>query len=174
MAIEIAPVKKETTLNQNLVLIGASLVFVISLGAFFYLNNVYAQKQLQSTQLKQDLATLAGSDVKAKEEELALAGKYINDFKILYESNPKVSGFFTSFSKWTHSKVTYSGFSLDVPTRKVTMTGTTSGFQNIMQQIAILKSEATIESYEISNVSLSEDGSVSFNLDVVLKPEVFK
>jgi hypothetical protein len=121
-----------------------------------------------------ELANLAGSDVKAKEEELALAGKYIADFKILYENNPKVSGFFTSFSRWTHPKVSYSGFTFDVPTRKVTMAGTTNGFQNIMQQIAILKKESTIESYVISNVNLSGTGSVTFNLDVILKPEVLK
>jgi len=45
-----------------------------------------------------------------------------------------------------------------------------------MQQIAILKKELSvnIESYEISNVNLSETGLVTFNLDVILKSEVIK
>lgn len=174
MAIEIAPVKKETSLKENLVLLLAIFVLLVSSGVYFYLNNIAIQKQNKLGQLNNELASLAGSDVKAKEDELAVAGKYIADFKILFENNPKVSGFFTSFSKWTHPKVSYSGFTFDVPTRKVTMAGTTSGFQNIMQQIAILKKESTIESYEISNVNLSETGAVTFNLDVVLKPEVLK
>lgn len=174
MTIEIAPVKKETSLKENLILLFAILVLLISSGIYFYLSSIIIQKQTELGNVNLELSTLAGSDVKAKEDELALAGKYISDFKILYENNPKVSGFFATFSKWTHPKVTYSGFSLDVTTRKVTMAGTTNGFQNIMQQIAILKRETSIESYEISNVNLSETGAVTFNLDVVLKPEVFK
>lgn len=174
MAIEIAPAKKETSLKENLILIFSIIIILVTSGIYFYLSNVANQKQNELGQLNIQLATLAGSDVKAKEDELALAGKYISDFKILFENNPKVSGFFSSFSRWTHPKVSYSGFTFDVPTRKVTMSGTTNGFQNIMQQIAILKKESTIESYEISNVNLAETGMVTFNLDVILKPEVLK
>jgi len=174
MAIEIAPVKKETDLKENLILIFAIIILLVFSGIYFYLNSVFIQKQSDLNTLNNQLSGLAGSDVKAKEDELAIAGKYIADFKILFENNPKVSGFFSSFSRWTHPKVSYTGFTFDVPTRKVSMSGKTNGFQNIMQQIAILKKETTIESYEISNVNLASDGSVTFNLDVVLKPEVLK
>jgi hypothetical protein len=174
MAIEIAPVKKETDLKENLILIFSIIILLVSSGVYFYFNNLSIQKEGELGKLNNELSTLAGSDVKNKEDELALAGKYISDFKILFENNPKVSGFFSSFSRWTHPKVTYAGFTFDIPTRKVTMAGTTNGFQNIMQQIAILKKEATIESYEISNVNLAETGLVTFNLNVILKPEVLK
>jgi hypothetical protein len=40
--------------------------------------------------------------------------------------------------------------------------------------MAILKVEPTIESYEISNINLGETGEVTFNLDIVIKPEVIK
>ena len=174
MAIEIAPVKKENSLNENLILIFAIILLLASSGVYFYLNSVFSQKNSELTKSNSEFSSLAGSDVKAKEDELVEAGKYISDFRILYENNPKVSGLLTSFSSWTHPKVTYSGFTFDVAARKATMAGTTNGFQNIMQQIAILKKEATIESYQISNVNLAESGLVTFNLDVVLKPEVFK
>jgi len=176
MAIEIAPVKKDTGLKETLILIAAIIILLISSGTYFYLNSVAAQKDNELGQASNELATLAGADVKAKEDELKLAGKDIADFKVLFENNPKASGFFTSFPRWTHPRVSYSGFTFDIPTRKVTMAGTTNGFQNIMQQIAILKKETavSIESYEISNVNLSETGLVTFNLDVILKPEVTK
>jgi hypothetical protein len=174
MAIEIAQVKKETHLKENLFLIFSIIIFLISLGTYFYFNNLLSQKQSKLSSLNIDYATLAGSDVKAKEDELSLAGKYIGDFKILFENNPKVSGFFTSFQKWIHPKVVYSGFSFDVSSRKLTMTGSTSGFQNVMQQIAILKNESTIESYQISNVNLAETGLVTFNLDVTIRPGILK
>jgi hypothetical protein len=175
MAIEIAPVRKETDLRENLILVLSVIVFLISLGVYFYFNNIIlSQKKAELVAVNSEYTTLAGSDVRVKESELALASKYIGDFKILLENNPKVSNFFVAFQKWTHPKVVYSGFIFDVTSRKITVSGSTSGFQNIMQQIAILNIESTIESYQISNVQLAEDNSVSFNLELTIKPEVLK
>lgn len=175
MAIEIAPEKKETHLKENLILIFSVIVFLISAAIYFYFNNIiFAQKQAEYNNLNNQYTTLASADVKAKEDTLSSAGRYISDFKILFENNPKVLGFFTAFQSWTHPKVVYSGFSLDVASRKATMSGSTAGFQNVIQQIALLRMEPTIESYEISNINLSESGSVTFNLDLVVKPEVLK
>ena len=175
MAIEIEPVKKETHLKENLILVFSAIIFLVSLGFYFYFNNVvFAQKQVDLSNLNNEYNALASADVKAKENQLAEAGRYIGDFKILFQNNPKVYGFFITFQSWTHPKVAYSGFTLDVPSRKVTMSGATPGFQYIMQQIAILKTEPTIESYEISNINLGESGEVTFSLDVVIKSDVFK
>ena len=175
MAIEIEPIKKETHLKENLILVFSAIVFLISLGFYFYFANVVlAQKQIDLINLNNEYNALASSDVKVKENQLAEAGKYIGDFKILFENNPKVYSFFITFQSWTHPKVVYSEFTLDVSARKATMSGSTAGFQNIMQQIAILKVEPTIDSYEISNINLGETGEVTFNLNVVIKPEVFK
>ena len=175
MAIEIAPIKKETDLRENLILVFSIIVFLISLGVYFYLNNVIlSQNKAKLLATTNEYNTLAGSDVRVKESELSLAGKYIGDFKVLFENNPKVSNFFTSFQKWTHPKVVYSGFIFDISSRRVTMSGSTSGFQNVMQQIAILNIESTIESYQISNVALAQDNSVNFNLELTVKAEVLK
>jgi len=175
MAIEIAPIKKETDLRENLILVFSIIVFLISLGVYFYLNNVIlSQNKAKLLTTTNEYNTLAGSDVRVKESELSLAGKYIGDFKVLFENNPKVSNFFISFQKWTHPKVVYSGFIFDISSRRVTMSGSTSGFQNVMQQIAILNIESTIESYQISNVALAQDNSVNFNLELTVKAEVLK
>jgi len=179
MAIEIAPIKKENSLKENLFLIFSIIILLVSSGTYFYLNSVATQKRAEADKLNNNLMSLAGADVKAKEETLKTAGIDIADFKVLFENNPKVSGFFNSFPMWTHPKVSYSTFTLDVSTRKVAMSGLTNGFQNIMQQIALLEKEKNsvggdIDSYEISNVNLAETGSVSFNLDIVVKPEVLK
>jgi hypothetical protein len=68
----------------------------------------------------------------------------------------------------------YSGFTFDVTSRKATMVGSTVGFQNIMQQLAILKAEKTFESYEVSNINLGENGEITFNLNLVTKADVLK
>ncbi|MFZ3057495.1 MAG: hypothetical protein WA092_00350 [Minisyncoccales bacterium] len=175
MAIEIAPIKKETDLRENLILVFSIIVFLISLGVYFYFNNVIlSQNKEKLLTANNEYTTLAGSDVRVKESELALAGRYIGDFKVLFENNPKVSNYFISFQKWTHPKVVYSGFIFDVASRRVTMDGSTSGFQNVMQQIAILNIEPTIESYQISNIALAQDNSVNFDLELTIKAEVLE
>jgi len=175
MAIEIAPIKKETDLRENLILVFSIIVFLISLGVYFYFNNVIlSQNKAELLAANNEYTTLAGSDVRVKESELALAGRYIGDFKVLFENNPKVSNYFISFQKWTHPKVVYSGFIFDVASRRVTMAGSTSGFQNVMQQIAILNIEPTIESYQISNIALAQDNSVNFDLELTIKAEVLE
>jgi len=174
MAIEIAPVKKETSNKENIVLLFSILILIVCFGLYFYFSQVLlAQKETETINLNTQLLALGQEDIKTKEAELALAGVYINDFKILFENNPKASNFFGTFQKWAHPKVVYSGFSFDV-SGNISMAGKTSGFQNVMQQLALLNQEGSIQSYQISNVGMTENGGVTFNLDLVLKPEVLK
>ncbi len=175
MAIEIEPEKKQGSSGNN-ILLAASIVFlVLSFGSYFYLNNfAIPRKTAQINNATATLASMSTEDIQAKENELTLAQKYINDFKILYENNPKTSKFFDSFQKWAHPKVVYSGLSLDVGNKKVTIKGTTDGFQSVMQQIALIQNEPSIQSFDISNIALGEQGGVTFDLSVILKPELFK
>lgn len=175
MAIEIEPVKKQTAGKESIVLVFSILVLLAVFGAYFYFSQmVLPQKKAEVATLNNELTALGQEDIKAKEDELTLAGKYISDFKILFENNPKASTFFSVFQQWAHPKITYSGFSLDISSRNIGMAGKTSGFQNVMQQIAILDREKTVESYKISNIGLSETGEITFNLGIILKPEVLK
>lgn len=175
MAIEIEPAKKKNESRENTILIFSVLLLVISFAVYFYLSMiVLSGKEAEATKLNSQLSTLGQEDVQSKEAALAQAGIYIGDFKILLNNNPKASRFFDTFQKWVHPKIVYSNMTFDVSSRKVTMSGQTAGFQNVMQQIALLRREQTVESYQISNVQLSESGQVSFDLEVVLRSEVLK
>ncbi|MFA5431648.1 MAG: hypothetical protein WC319_02045 [Candidatus Paceibacterota bacterium] len=174
MAIEIVPEKKENHIIENIVLIFSVVVFLISLGSFFYFNSILTQKKAELVSLTNQLNSLTKPDMQEKVATLEEAGKYIADFKTLFQGNPNVNGFFLAFQSWTHPKVVYSGFTFDVTSRKATMVGSTVGFQNIMQQLAILKAEKTFESYEVSNINLGENGEITFNLNLVTKADVLK
>lgn len=175
MAIEIAPVKKETSFKGIFVLIFSIFILLICFGVYFYFfQMVLPGKNLEVNNLNTELSSLERTDIASKEAELVLAEKYISDFKILFEGNPKTSTFFSVFQKWAHPKTVYSDFSFDTEERIISMSGRTSGFQNVMQQIAILDRETTVESYEVSSVGLAESGGVTFKLDLILKPEIFK
>lgn len=174
MAIEIAPVKKENFNKENIVLLFSILILAASFGLYFYFSKVVlVGKENETISLNSQLSSMGQEDIKIKEAELVEAGIYISDFKILLENNPKASNFFSAFQEWAHPKIVYSGFNFDAA-GKVSMSGTTSGFQNVMQQIALLDQEGSVKSYEISNVGMSETGGVTFNLNLDIEPEVLK
>lgn len=174
MAIEIVPAKKQGSNKESIALLFSVLILATSFGLYFYFSKVLlVQKENEAISLNSQLMSLGQEDIKTKEAELALAGIYINDFKILLENNPKASNFFGTFQKWAHPKIVYSGFNFDA-SGKISMSGATSGFQNVMQQIALLNQEGTVDTYQISNVGMTEAGGVTFNLNISLKPEVLK
>jgi hypothetical protein len=175
MAIEIKPEKKESSLVQDIFLVISLVCIIISFGTYiYYANVVIPQKESQLRELNTVFGSLTEADLKQKEQDLALAQKYIEDFKILLQNNPKSSKFFDAFQSWAHPKITYSGTTLSVQNKSVNMMGSTNGFRNIMEQIAILEREPTIENFDITNVNLSDNGGVTFNLDIILKADLLK
>lgn len=175
MAIEIEPERKETYIFQKILALAAGLFLIFSIAAYFYLNNyLLPQKNAELSRARSSLSSLTDSTMDTKEAEIKQAQQYISDFKILYNNNPKVSKFFTSFEVWANPNITYSSFSLDVDNKKVSLHGNANGFQNIMQQIASIQNESTVSSYNMSNVQMSGTGPVTFDLEVVLKPSVFQ
>lgn len=173
MAIEISPVKKETSSKGIFVLIFSIVVLLICFGVYFYFSQmVLPPKKSEVNKLNTDLVSINRTDIALKEAEIDTAAKYIGDFKILLGGNPKASVFFGVFQEWAHPRIVYSDFSFDIIERVISMKGRTNGFQNVMQQIAALDKENTVESYEVTNVGLAESGGVTFDLDLILKPEI--
>lgn len=178
MAIEIK-VEKKTSEGVEFwesALMVVSMVFlaiaaVIFVYFSFFLN---PQKADQLVKANDVFASLTDPEIVNKEAELNTAQKEIDDFKLLYENNPKTSAFFDAFQDWAQPDTVYADFSLDVPTRKVALKGVAKGFQDIIQQMAILRAEASVGSFRVSNIALSEAGGVSFDLDVFLKADLFK
>jgi hypothetical protein len=175
MAIEIAPIKKEASFKGIFVLIFSIIVLLVCFGVYFYFSQiVLPPKKLEVNKLNLDLTSIERTDIATKEAEIDMAAKYIDDFKILFNGNPKASVFFGVFQQWAHPRIVYSDFSFDIIGRTISMKGRTNGFQNVMQQIAVLDKESTVESYGITNVGLAESGGVTFDLDLILKPEILK
>jgi len=55
------------------------------------------------------------------------------------------------------------------------MTGTTTDFKPVIQQMSILKRQPLITNFEVSDAKASgEEGAVTFNLSLTLSPELFK
>ncbi|MDD4074046.1 MAG: hypothetical protein PHU17_00725 [Candidatus Pacebacteria bacterium] len=175
MAIEISPVKKETHKSKDNLLIVLIVLLLISFITYIIISFVFLpQKQAEIVELNGTLSSLNNDSVRANINELNIATKYINDFKILYTNSPKLSNFFESFKLWAHPNITYSNIKIDSVSRKVTMSGKTSSNPYLMEQIAIWQKEESIDSHELSQITIDENGAVSFNVSIFIKASLLK
>ena len=175
MAIEISPIKKETHRNKDNILIILITLLIISFGLYALLSFMLVpQKESEISGLNQELSNLNNDSVRANIDELNIATKYINDFKVLYASSPKISNFFASFGLWAHPNIIYSYIKLDSTSRKVTMSGKTASNPYLMEQIAIWQEESSIDSYGLSGITIDESGLVSFNVNIFIKASLLK
>ena len=175
MAIEISPVKKEAHRNKDNILIILIALLLISFGLYAFLSFMLVpQKEAEISELNQELSSLNNDSVRANINELNIATKYINDFKVLYTNSPKISNFFESFQLWAHPNIIYSNIKLDSTSRKVAMSGKTASNPYLMEQIAIWQKESSIDNYELSGITIDEDGLVSFNVSIFIKASLLK
>ncbi len=173
MAIDIEPTKKEKPKGKNSLLIILVLILILSFVAYFFLAYVLMpQKEAEMKELEASIAGLNATAVKENINELNKAKTYIADFRTLFINSPKVSNFLESFQKWSHPAIKYSNIRIETDNRKVTMSGKTPSNRNLMEQISTLDKEETIESYELSNIFMSETGETTFDLSLIIKPSL--
>jgi hypothetical protein len=175
MAIEIKHEKKNTSLWQDIFLVFSLVLIIISFGIYiYYANIVVPEKEKTLRELNTTFGSLTEADLKQKETELTTAYTLIEDFKVLLNNNPKTSKFFEAFPTWAHPKISFSGFNLNVQARTITMSGSTKSFRNVMEQIAILEREATVESFDIANINLADTGEITLDFNIILNPDLLK
>ncbi len=176
MAIEIKEEEGETSIVGVVLLIASFLILLIVVGGFVYLQFSALPKDAKRiTELNTTLATQRSEEAKQIETQAHDIENFVNDFKILFTNRSKLLVFFTAFETWTHPKISYSNFSLNAEAHTATMTGTTTDFKPIIQQMSIFRKQPLITSFEVSDAKASgEGGAVTFNLSLTLSPELFK
>jgi len=175
MAIEIKDKEGETSAIGNIVFAVSVLILLAVAGGLAYLQFVVLPKDaIRMAELNNALSAQKSEELRQLEAQAYAIENLVSDYKILFENRPKASNFFDNFETWAHPQISYSGLSLNSDTRTATMKGAVSDFKPIIQQIKIFRSQALIESFQISNVKLASDGGVNFDLSITLKPELFK
>lgn len=175
MAIELSSTEKEKGLPiVNFVFTLSLLVLIISLAIFAYFYFIVSKDQETQKHVIENQNTQQQIEGGYTEESLAKISKQIEDYKKIVQERAKSSSFFSHFQDWVHPQIYFTSFNLDVASRSATLSGVASGFQPLIQQIAIFKNEALIEKYEISNITMADTGGVTFSLSLIVKPEVLK
>ncbi|MCK9393547.1 MAG: hypothetical protein WCX30_00190 [Candidatus Paceibacterota bacterium] len=183
MSIEISKEKKSLSFGWifQLLSVVSVLVFLVAAGAFIYYQFLCIQPNVvKLSDLKLSLQYSKPEKETMIENEAAAIQNYVDDYKTLYDQRSKMSSFFsnTGFESWIHPNVYFSSLLINADSRTVNLKGFSNDFKPIIEQLRIIKkmrdSGKNIEQYEISDIKLTEQKSVSFSLVITVKPEAIK
>src|SRR3989344_3357877 len=125
--------------------------------------------------LKTELGDMeAGIDTKTIEEMAAFSGK-LTTVKAVISGHRVTSGFLKLLASSTVSTVAWNDFIMNTLSKdgvSVSLKGKANDYSSIALQESVFSKEKRIRSMSFSNLSLSEGGSVSFDLSLVLDPGV--
>jgi hypothetical protein len=167
------PIKKTSKLYELAPYISFGLVVLVILtyGVLFFIENRTSKTLWE---LEDKIAQVGTKDEKNLETQLLLDKQKIDDFSNLFADHTKASEFFKFLEENCHPKIWFNKFELSTQDSQVILTGETSNFETLGQQMVIFKGQETIMSIEISDLSVAKNGRANFTISLSLDPKIFK
>jgi len=175
MAIDLYSKQEELPIWKKILFIFSIILIFAVLIIFTY--NQFA-KVPENNKVINDINTKLGeqgTSEQLSEKELVLgAESKINYFKQLYNEKPVFSVFFDKFETWVYPRVSFLSSSINVTNAEINLKGQTDALQSVMQEMLLLDAKTDILSYTVSNIQINNSKSVTFDLALKVKPELFK
>jgi Tfp pilus assembly protein PilN len=179
MAIEIGPKPKTRKISFPDVIFYVVLVlFLVLVAAYFALGFYQKKMETQLTEIKKSLEKTA--EEKALEEEIFGSAEKIGlqqeiqDFRDLVANHEMPLNVFNFLQESTHPRVWFQKFSLNVQQASLSLSGFAEDLEALSQQIVIFRNQEIIKSTNLSGMSVTKEGDVSFNFQLTLDPKIFK
>ena len=167
MAIEISPRTKIKLPGWTIIIGIVLLILLIGLTAvYFYF--AFSLKEMSGQLEEKDIVDAPlEKAVTEKEAELEPISREIDDFNILLAGHKKILDIFIFLEKICLPSVWFSDFRLE--DKEVNLFVQADNFATLEQQISILEQELALRSSNITEVSVSEEGNITFNLSLIFK-----
>ena len=175
MAIDLYTKQEETPIWKK-------ILFIFSIVLTFIVIIIFAYNQFskipQNNKVIEDFnykLSEQGTQEQLLEKEFVLiAEKKITDFKQIYNAKPVFNVFFDNFETWVYPRIFFSSSSINAGSAEVILAGETDSLQSVMQEMLLLDAQTDILSYTVSNINIQDNGKVTFDLTLNVKPELFK
>lgn len=178
MAIEIIP-KSKTKKKLALSLVNTAYYGVIALFCVVLIG--YALSFILEKNMNDRLEELSiliqekyNPETRALEQEVLDFDEKLVAFKSIFNSYRKPSKFFSFLNSICHKRVFFSSTNLDIGASQGLFQGNTQSFRTLKEQMLIFNEQELISNTDLTKVSISEQGSIFFNVSFALKTEVFK
>jgi hypothetical protein len=173
--VEIIPKPTKKILPWERVLMYISLgLLLVSIISFFLLNYFVSQSKKELQKSEDALNSIKTEKEIALEKEVFGYQAKIKDFSSILAGHLYPSKFFSFFEKLCHPKVWFSQIDFNVDNCSLSLSGETTDFLTLEQQLRIFKKEPLIKSVILSDLSVGGEGLVSFSLSIILDQNILK
>jgi len=159
---------------KKLIFIGAFLIIVILIFAFYGIIKGY-QSSLNKKIIKLEEENV---DLEKEKADLMKNGE-LSGFQLrvgvvegLVDKHVYWQDVFDFLEETTLSKVYYRDFDGSLETKTIKMSGTTTNFEKLAEQIILLKNHEQVEEIKLMSFRGSEEGVV-FSFQILLDPELW-
>lgn len=176
MVIQIVP--KEKIRISTFTLIGGIVCFFLAAflaSAYFYFD-LNISKMNERIQQKQVQLGPIEKTIREKEKELVPIKEKIDNFGVLIGQHQTSFDLYGFLEKNSLPRVWFYEFNFDSEQKTVSVSGQADSFITLEQQVNIFKKnqESFLESVKLSNVEITEEGVINFEMEFIFKTEVFK
>jgi len=167
------PVKKISK-NQKILLYFLVFLVISLTTAYVFLISLEKQAQSNLEVVEQQIATQKTKEMTSLENVIKGYKAEIDTFAPYLNNHILVTKFFDFLEENTHPNIYFSQMSLKPSSASVSLSGKSDSFLSLGQQLMILGDSSMVKSVSLSNISLSEEGSIVFSVGIYLDPTLFK
>ncbi|MFH1423405.1 MAG: hypothetical protein ABIG29_00405 [Candidatus Nealsonbacteria bacterium] len=167
------PIKKTSKLYgfSPYIVFGLVLAVVLAYVVLFYLGNKASET---SSDLEEKIAQVGTKEEKVLETQVLIDKQRIDDFSKIFSDHQRFSNFFKFLEENCHPKIWFNKLELNSQDSQAVLTGETSNFETLGQQMVIFQNQTLVKTVEITNIAIGNTGRVDFTLSLLLDPEIFK
>lgn len=171
MAIEVTPKRKIKLPLLIAIIFGAILLLIgfTLLGSYFYFG-IQIKKMSKELEEKNQIVLPLVENIKKKEEEIAPLFQKIDDFGDLVLKHKETVKVLKFIEKVTLPRVWFQNFSFNSQTGAITLSGETESLLMFEYQTFVLNREPLIKNLNLTGVTMTEEGKVSFNYQFNVNP----
>lgn len=167
------PIKKISKSQKILLYSLVFLVFSLTV-AYVILVSLVGQAQANLKKIEGQISAQRTTEMIGLESNIKTYKEEIDKFAPYLNNHILITKFFDFLEKNTHPRVYFTQMALKASHASVSLSGRADSFLSLGQQLMIFNESPMVKSFSISNISLSEERNVMFNLTLSLDPSLFK
>ena len=167
------PIKKISKNQKILLYFLVFSVFFLTV-AYIFLISLEKQAQASLQAVEQQISAQKTTEMINLESTIKSYKREIDEFAPYLNNHILVTKFFDFLEKNTHPRIYFSQISLKLSSASVNLSGRADSFLSLGQQLMIFNGDSMVKNVSLSNISLSEEGSIMFNLGLSLDSSLFK
>lgn len=172
--IEIIPKQEVKHPAWNNVAIGIGVILLlVSIVGTLGLRQINSNTKKTIEEFDLQLSQEMTEDESQLEGRVFLYRDKLNDFKKISENREYPLAFFDFIEKQVHENIFFKSLALDPVNNEVFLKGEAKNFQDLAEQVLILKTQDSVDNIALSSIEFGDSGEVIFGIDIIFTKDFF-